>query len=330
MGCGAIWMEGSEFAILEGKEWERSQARQPDIVRQSASEEYPLMRLLSASPSRFIPPQPSWEERLYPSPDGQLTAVFKQPWELQMGALVWEFDLQVQGSSILVDHPYLASSQAIRKVRCPADLAPWSPIDSVLGLLTWEGFGAFLYSVPAKRVRELAVSAPPVVSLKWSRRSPHVAVVHRDHCLVFDSDGARISNASWSQHARSSPFVFWWPDSEVLLALVDPPDERPPHLIAFSAETGAIQTEIVIDPAEILPYDEEAFANLPRDSYSLQVSPGRHAVGRLLDIWHRPFFDPDNLSLTLAVYRPSLEHPTQSQGSRQAVEEVWATVKLAA
>jgi hypothetical protein len=305
-------------------------AAQLKAVRPPESKEYHMIRLISALPSDIVPTRPSLEERLYANPGGQLTAVFREPWEIRMGTYAWQFDLQSQGASILSDHPYLASSPVINLVRCPIDLAPWSPVESILGLLTWEKFGAILYSVPEKRVRELTVSSPPSVSLKWSNRFPFLSVVYRDHCTVFDSKGSEICIATWPSNALSNPFVFWWPDSLILLALVNPPDERPPHLLVFSAETGAIENEIIIDPGEIFPYHKGEFAELPRDGYALQVAPGTLAVARLLDTWHNPVFDPVNLSLTLAVYRPRQENSMEGHGSAHQVEEVWATFKLAA
>ena len=289
-----------------------------------------MVRVLTSLPSDFSPQELSWSERRFHSPDLLSDAVYREPWEFRMGAYAWGFDLQERGNSILPEHPFLASSPQIGMLHCPTDLAPWSPDGLLLGFLSWEQFSAFLYSIPRKASISLTVSPPPLVTLKWSPTHPILAVAHNDHCLIFDSQGSHICKASWRANNRTSPYLFWWPDRPIILTLATPPHEDPPELLAFSALTGELESATNVNPAEILPFDQEAFRTIPRDGYSLLLDPATRGVGSLLYSWHSPVFDPITFTLHLATYRPTAPPSRKDEGLVCPVREAWASIRPAA
>jgi hypothetical protein len=247
-----------------------------------------------------------------------------------MGVYAWGFDLERAGKSVLRGHGGLQRRAKQGMFHCPIDLTPWSPDGQVLGFLTWEDPPAFLYDTARRAEVPLRVDRSFALSLKWAPRIPICLLVYPDHALVFDASGSPHCAVSWPQSERHHPYVFWWPDRPVFIALCQPQDNATPELVAFSAETGAELTRMKIDPAGILPFDRQAFQLIPREKYSLQVSPSTRSVGSLLDTWHNPVFDSKSLTLYAAAYRPTAV-PFEADGElRCLVEEAWAGITLAA
>jgi hypothetical protein len=89
-----------------------------------------------------------------------------------------------------------------------------------------------------------------------------------------------------------------------------------------------------LDPIDLVPYDAQPFAGLPRDRFCLVVRPSIRAVGQLLDTWHGVHFDQALNTLYLAVYRPaSSPYPDDSVFKQHTesvcnVEERWVAVEL--
>ena len=288
-----------------------------------------LIRVMSYQRTKHTTPAISWQERRFIPPLGGYTAFYGQPFEFRMGAYAWPFDLISEGKSVLHEHPAIASAISRLGLHCPTDLAPWSPDGDTLGFIPWHADGPFLYSLSKRIVTQLPVDPGFVVTLKWAPQIPLVLVVQSETGMVFDALGSPRSKSSWPSAPRHHPVAFWWPDSSFYLVLCQPSNSVP-DLIAFSPDSGRAIATLRIDPSEMLPYDQDSYKSVPRDGYSLQINQSTRAVGSLLDVWHGSHFDPRSNTLYAATYRP-VDAPINISGRTTCVvDEVWASINLAA
>jgi hypothetical protein len=101
-------------------------------------------------------------------------------------------------------------------------------------------------------------------------------------------------------------------------------------MLTFHAgEDGACGEAHELDPSDLVPYDAERFADLPRARFCLVVTPSVRAVGLLLDTWHSVRFHQPSATLYLAVYRPVSPGYWDKGEWLCHVEEQWVAVELA-
>src|SRR5262245_41475805 len=121
----------------------------------------------------------------------------------------------------------------------------------------------------------------------------------------------------WSKHEFQIPIAAWLSGGDAFFVLRP---QRGAELRFYSGEDGSLLDPVPVDPAAVLPYDEDAYAGLPRDEYVLDVGePGTTGVAALLDAWSGYVWRPEANELLVMTYRPK----PGSSPRRPAVEPRW-------
>lgn len=99
----------------------------------------------------------------------------------------------------------------------------------------------------------------------------------------------------------------------------------------FHGEDGSFAEAHDLDPSDVVHYDSEKYAELPRNRFCLTLvsPPGVAAVGSLLDTWNDVRFDQASGTLSLSVLRPVSLPYREGSALLCNVEQRWVAVELA-
>ncbi len=114
----------------------------------------------------------------------------------------------------------------------------------------------------------------------------------------------------------------WTPGGDSFFYLEQSEEQRRvPLLRFFAAETLEPLEVVPLDPAVLVPYEQDVGTSVERDRYSLPMTSGALGVGRLLDEWSFSSMAEPGGRLLLAATRPSSAAPGQ-------FEEQWVSVEI--
>lgn len=251
------------------------------------------------------------DEEVFPTSDGARELRLSKPDELRMGLTYWsEIHLSEHGHDITERHSLLleAVGHGPFPQRC---FVPWSASGDKLVITSLKSdrqglqAGFLIYDINLRQVAVAKQGSLGLQSCSWSPAEPLVMVVSSDAAEVLAAGGAhrwRIGHAGtpprfvaggWTQ---TGGYCFW--NSRRL--------ETGSQSIRFvDSASGRLVAEEDIDPAALLPYDEQRYAQLNRDMWVLVLSKGTRGSGRLLDEWSYGRFDPSTQMLELGIYRPT-------------------------
>lgn len=215
--------------------------------------------------------------------------------------------------------------QRWREAGSPVYLQPWRHDGSKLAFP--------LCSRAGNRVLAAAADGSELPSPNWPSNVYLAALLWaptRDRVLLVGSEGGGelldgdfrpVAHLRWRPEQYEHPLAGWLTPDAVffVLSLQGGADLR-----FYSAVDGSLIDALPLDPAAILPYDEDAVADVPRDGYALDLGPGLGGVGGLLDTWSFRRYRPDTAELILQTYRP-VGSPSPD-GLR--AEAHWVAVKL--
>jgi hypothetical protein len=261
-------------------------------------------------------PEPeSWQIREFDAPcASELRLRFDSPDEYAMGGFNWRVTL-LRGRAVVRTWD--------RRAGDPEHLAPWSHDGAKLafplrssgrsGIAAAGADGTDLSPPEWPHERHLA-------SVAWAPARRRVLLLALDGFQLLDADFALVAEARWQKDRLASPVAGWVaPDgcffvlSGTVLRFYDPRE-------------GALQEEVPLEPAALLPYDESAFAATPRDRYVLRIPAGASGAGSLLDTWSQCRLRPRTNELLLMTYRPTEARPARLPIE---VEPRWVSVQLA-
>lgn len=284
------------------------------------------------------------DRREYVSPDRRWSVVYHTPREFHMGAEGWRVKLLHRGLDVRWQHRKLSRLAGGQGFRCEEDLRPWSHDSKALVFLTWDEEPVHIYDVAAKLPRQVPRESDSVFSVQWSPGVDRLLVTSATSAVLTDQAGIRQGSAEWSIALHERPHTDWTKDGRWFFVLARASASTKVMLTFYAGEDGTLGEAYELDPADVVPYDAERFAHLPRDRFCLVVTPSMGSVGQLLDTWHGVHFDQASSTLYLAVYRPDLavDRPgfavdsqvsaalkSNAGGEFCNVEERWVAVELA-
>lgn len=228
----------------------------------------------------------------------------RDPFEVRMGNYGWRLSLFHDDVDVTAQHLHLWKVEAGYGLNLPDRYQPWCSSRPIIALNAWETV-VRLYDVLGRRETVHAVGFPR--EIQWSPRGERLAVTLSDQVTVIDvMSGAAVATSEPCAR-EAHPRAFWWPDGERLLVVNRPSPTSASQLLLVDALDGRTLRRADFDPAELLPYDVEAYRAIPRTDWSLLIrcdaGYGR-LWGTLLDTWDRIEFDPQKQRLLAVAYRP--------------------------
>jgi hypothetical protein len=275
-----------------------------------------------------IPPrrEVSWERCKFPSPDQLWLASFHNPHEWRMGAVGWQVSLvSVSDGTAIYDTALKRLSEG-SGVRCPVNYAPWRADSMMLALLTWDE-GLVLFDIGAMSKCRCGLDESPT-SAQWAPHGNRLLVSFRDRLTLLDGVGSFVANADWKSAEHELPHTGWLGSGEVFFAIGRTSKRAKPRIGFFKAGDGSVVGKQLLDPKELVPYEAEKYKSVPRDRYSLIVSPSTRAVGSLLDVWSEVVYDQERGLLFLSTYRPVSGIFELDGHPACEVEEEWVSVEM--
>ena len=241
------------------------------------------------------PPADEWARRSYPSPNGGFTLAFSEGSEYAMGASCWKAKLvgpKGKGTKL----PYALAV---------APLAPWSPDGGAFAYPATKKLredGRLLLGHVGKGIRWPIVPTWPE-GIFWSPKRAALPVIGKGWFSLLDREGRITASREWSVHARDPVYANWFASGERFFVIGRSPG-RKVTFREYDANGGALGEE-PLDPADLVPFDAQAFASLDREVFSLRTAPGTRSIAGLLDRWCDARYDAASGDLRLAVYRPT-------------------------
>lgn len=233
-----------------------------------------------------------------------------------MGAPGWEASLLHRGD-VVRRHSW--------PCRCEPDSRPWSADGEKYVILGYEGPAVSVHEPGSDRVSRPRLDGFPH-SAQWAPGPDRLLVSLGDRAVVLEGGTDRRAEARWRVAGSEWPTVAWLPPGERFFAVGRETERRKTQIRFYSAADGSLVAALDLDPRELVPYDEPAFAHVPRERYSLSVGPGTLAVGSLLDVWNEVRYDEHEGLLLLSVYRPTRQ--ARDAGLPCPVSERWIGVHL--
>jgi hypothetical protein len=248
------------------------------------------------------PLHPEWtNERSFASPASSWVAYFHDPFEWHMGAEGWKLSLLLGGRDETSRHRYLRAIASGKGYYMPHKYHPWCDSRPVLALNGWDSV-LHVYDVTEHRGTQRSIQFP--MEIQWTPRGEKLAVTQAGRITVIDVNNDASVDVLISHPPDQYPELFWWPDGKSFFVASRTSARSKTELAFFNAADGRLLGHTDFDPADLLPYDADAYRKIARDGYSLRVGRGTRSVGSLLDRWLRIEFEPETQLLRAIVYRP--------------------------
>jgi hypothetical protein len=246
-----------------------------------------------------------------------------------MGAAGWQVQLRHYGRNVWRHHRILSRLAGTRGFRCETDLQPWSHDSEALVFLTWDDDPVHIYDVAAKSRLRVPCGSEFIRSVQWSPDIDRLLVTSGTGALLVDRGGNQRGSATWRLASDESLHTYWTPTGNRFFLLARESASGRVKLTFYAGADGAAGDVCDLDPMDLVPYDAEHYADLPRGRFSLIVTSSMRSVGLLLDTWHSVQFHQPSATLYLAVYRPVSPVYRLNGEQLSNVEERWVAVELA-
>jgi hypothetical protein len=247
-----------------------------------------------------------------------------------MGADGWRVKLLHEGRNVGGKHGSLLGLAGARGFRCEDDLQPWSHDSKALVFLTWDEDPVYTYDVAKHSLRHVPCGSEFVHSVQWSPTIDRLLVRSATRAALIDLEGNRQGTATWNITSFERADSHWTTDGRWFFVLARESANAKGMLTFYAGADGTVGEAHQLDPFDLVPYDAEQFADLPRQGLCLVVSSSVRSVGQLLDTWHGVQFHQPSGTLYVAVYRPISPPYRHNTEWLCKVEERWVAVELAA
>lgn len=261
-------------------------------------------------------------EMSYRSPQGELELRLDHGNEFRMGCEVW------YRSRIFVNerdhsrrHPELLKYLEENHPYSMAGLHPWDRTGDKLAIPTVSvlGVGFMLYDVAHSRL--LYTWRDPLWhGSAWSPSHDELFLMITNNWVILSGNG-EVRGRITHEGPTNVHVCGWTPSGDSFFYLEQSEDQRVPLLRFFARETLEPLDDVPLDPAVLLPYDQDIGTSVDRDTYSLPMISGSVGVGRLLDEWSYSSVADRDGRLFLAATRPSPSSPAH-------FEERWVSVEI--
>jgi hypothetical protein len=269
-----------------------------------------------------------FQERIEnPSPDGNWNLVFHNPREFHMGAEGWQVRLLHHGKDVTSQHREFFSIAEPKGFRWERDFRPWSFDSKTLAMLTWENKPVHLYQVETMVQKTLDYEGVIMNSVQWAPDVDRLLLTFMTEGVLTDETGVEQSLVQWNIEEENTPNTFWMKRGRCFAFLGRQSGKS--QLSFYAGVDGSLKETQDLDPIDIVPYNSEAYAEIPRGHFSLRViDPPIGAVGSLLDNWNNAVFDQTSSTLFLSIFRPVSAPFGEGEQSLCDVKQVWVAVEL--
>lgn len=261
-------------------------------------------------------------EMSYRSPQGELELRFDHGNEFRMGCEVWyRTRIFESGRDRSGRHPELLKYLEENHPYSMTGLHPWNRVGDKIAMPTVSilGVGFMLYDV--KRSRLVYSWRDPLWrGSAWSPSHDELFLMITNNWVVLGGNG-EVRGRITGEGPTNVHVSGWTPSGDSFFYLEQSEERRVPLLRFFAAETLEPLEDVPLDPAVLLPYDQDITRMVDRDGYSLPMTSGAMGVGRLLDEWSFSSMADPGGRLFLAATRPSVSSPSQ-------FEERWVSVEI--
>ena len=270
----------------------------------------------------------SWRRRSYPSPGTRWTLVLRDPREFHMGADGWKAELWCGARNVSRSHSVALELANSTGFRACDDLRPWAPDDRTLALMTWTVTKPIvLYDVERRQLHEPPTRHALPNSAQWAPNLDRLLLPFSSGGELYDATGKHQGRAEWTADDEYTQYTDWTRWGMFFLIARESRDSKT-RLVFYDGVVGERVEAMDLDPVDLVPYDHERYATLPRRALTLVLSSGVRADGVLLDSWNAARFDPLTDTLRLATYRP-VSAPQHDRLTCE-VEARWVSVTLTA
>ena len=266
----------------------------------------------------------------FSSPDRDWRVVYHTPREWHMGADGWQVQLFHRRRDVTGEHKSGLRVAGHKGFRVDSNFQPWSYDGKLLALVTWDEEPVFLYDVATRKLAHLGCRRPFVNAAQFAPDLDRLLIASAADGLLVDQAGEERGVVRWDNANDRTPQTFWMKSGRCFFTLARDAARGRTVLTFFRGEDGSFAEAHDLDPSDLVPYESEKYAELPRNRFCLVlVSPrGVGAVGSLLDTWNDVRFDRASGTLSLSVLRP-VSLPSQEGGALLCdVEQRWVAVEI--
>lgn len=238
-----------------------------------------------------------------PSPDGAWNLVFQKPQEIRMGADGWQVKLLHHGRDVTSEHRRFFSIAGPNGFRWETGFQPWSFDSKTLAMVTWEMQPVHLYQIETRNQKHLEYASGYVNSVQWAPDIDRLLLTFMSAGVLVDQTGAQQSRVEWNIEEGGTPYTFWMKRGKCFFLVGRQSGKT--RLIFYNGIDGSIKETLDLDPLDIVPYDVDDYAEIPRERFSLRVvDPPIGSVGSMLDNWNTVIFDQAASTLSVSIFRP--------------------------
>lgn len=238
-----------------------------------------------------------------PSPDGAWNLVFQKPQEISMGADGWQVKLFHQGRDVTSEHRHFFHVAEPKGFRWERGFQPWSSDSKTLALVTWEKRPVHVYEIDSRNQKQLEYERGYVNSVQWAPDIDRLLLTFMSEGVLVDQTGVQRSKVEWNIEEGNTPYTFWMKRGKCFFLVARQSGKT--RLIFYNGVDGSVKESHDLDPLDIVPYNVDDYAEIPRERFSLRVvEPPIGAVGSMLDNWNTVTFDQASSTLHLSVFRP--------------------------
>lgn len=295
---------------------------------------------------------PTWQEDsvLY-SQDKARRVRFSGPSEIAMGASTWNrIEVWIDGVDNTGRHHKLRDAFGLTYAEIEA-YCPWnrSGTKLALGLFGRRRDGiaitrTLVYDLDEQRV---PFQLEDVVSngLSWSPAGELLFQSSSRGSKVVDEVGA-VRDLSYPSRSSSAVINAWTPSGNYVVLSPEPKPGEPERLQFIDVGSGRLASEAVIDPLQLLPFDEDRF--LAQADSTMYFDPTQSQpvlwsgsiTSELRCKWRGALYDQQTHSLLLGASRPTFisvspsdafpRHPARLFEDRhlQTLDQKWVRVSL--
>lgn len=266
----------------------------------------------------------NWEKREFASPDDLWLAVFHDPYEWHMGANGWRLSVLSSENELSISNSDLEKLSKGKGFICPLNYVPWSADSKTLALCSWDS--GLVFFDPSSNVCHVQNLFPQII--QWSPRLNYLLVFSNGQFTILDNAGNHLSQIDWKTAAHELLHTGWMKSQNTFFVIGRSSERAKTRITFINAENGAIVSNELLKPEELLPYNEIEYKSIPRGRYSLIQSASTRSVGFLLDTWNDMIHDQEKGMVFLSVYRPISKVYELDGNPVCQVEKKWVSLKM--
>jgi hypothetical protein len=173
----------------------------------------------------------------------------------------------------------------------------------MLAMVTWEKQPVHLYDIETRNQKHLEYERGYLNSVQWAPDVDRLLMTFMTEGVLVDQTGAQQSLVRWNVDEGGTPYTFWMKRGKCFFLLARQSGKT--RLIFYDGVDGSIKESHDVDPLDIVPYNVDDYAGIPRERFSLRVvEPPIGSIGAMLDNWNTVMFDQASSTLFLSVFRP--------------------------